>query len=114
MERARTLLIEAGGTTWALPLESARALAPVGPPVPLPHAPPGLLGLVNLRGEVLPLFDAGALVGADRSGPAAHALVIVLEAGRAALAVDGPVRLAGGDPGVPTLDLDSAVAALVG
>jgi purine-binding chemotaxis protein CheW len=33
---------------------------------PLPHAPPHLVGITNLRGEILPIFDLRALLGLDR------------------------------------------------
>jgi purine-binding chemotaxis protein CheW len=33
---------------------------------PLPHAPPHLVGVTNVRGEILPVFDLRALLGLSR------------------------------------------------
>jgi purine-binding chemotaxis protein CheW len=33
---------------------------------PLPHAPPHLVGITNVRGEILPVFDLRALLGLSR------------------------------------------------
>jgi len=106
----RQLVVPIGGGTWALALDAAREVVAVGDPVPLPAAPAGLLGLVNLRGEVLPLFDGGLAVGGRATGVTGTAVVVLLAAGAAALAVDGACRLAAPDPSLPVLDVEAAVA----
>src|ERR1700694_2767330 len=52
----------------------------------VPTAPSMVLGLVNVRGEIVPLFDVAALLGTGHISTASYAVVIEIEAGRAALA----------------------------
>ncbi len=110
MTADRQLVVPIGGGTWALPLDAAREVVAVGDPVPLPAAPAGLLGLVNLRGEVLPLFDGGLAVGGPATGVTGMAVVVLLAAGAAALAVDGVCRLTAPDPSLPVLDVEAAIS----
>jgi purine-binding chemotaxis protein CheW len=58
---------------------------------PLPHAPPFVLGVVNLRGVVLPIVDLAVRLGFPPSQPTARHAIIVAEVGNqvAGLLVDG-------------------------
>ena len=58
---------------------------------PLPHAPPFVLGVVNLRGVVLPIVDFAVRLGFPPSQPTARHAIIVAEFGDqvAGLLVDG-------------------------
>jgi purine-binding chemotaxis protein CheW len=58
---------------------------------PLPHAPPFVLGVVNLRGVVLPIVDLAVRLGFPPSQPTARHAIIVVEVGNqvAGLLVDG-------------------------
>jgi len=57
------LLVPVGGDTYALPLAAVREVA-VDPRVTtLPTAPRVVLGLFNLRGQIVPLLDTGRLLG---------------------------------------------------
>jgi chemotaxis signal transduction protein len=56
-------------------------------------APPMVLGLFNLRGEIVPLLDTASLLGIGRAGPVAFAVVLDTLAGIVALSADGfPTR----------------------
>ena len=56
----------------------------------IPQAPAGLLGVANLRGEVVPVADIGRLLRKDRAGDGQGARAIVMHgAATVALAVDG-------------------------
>jgi purine-binding chemotaxis protein CheW len=59
-------------------------------PSPLPDAPPGVRGLLDVRGEVMPVVDARAALGGVPGPPRPDQHLVVLEAGgrRVALAVD--------------------------
>jgi chemotaxis signal transduction protein len=82
------LLLGLGEERYALRVEDVLEVGTLSNPSPLPGAPPGVIGLQNLRGDVLPLLDLASLVGAgprDRG----DAMVVVEQGGRrAALAVD--------------------------
>jgi purine-binding chemotaxis protein CheW len=57
----------------------------------LPSAPPHLAGLINLRGELVPVVDLGPIVGVGQREMAqtlAAVLVLSLEGSKLALAVD--------------------------
>jgi purine-binding chemotaxis protein CheW len=57
---------------------------------PLPNAPAGVRGIINLRGQVVPIFDLRVRLGAEATPPTATHVVIVVEAaaGQFGLLVD--------------------------
>lgn len=71
-------LLRLGTHTFALPVSAVREVLqqPVISPVPL--APELLAGMVLFRGEVLPVFETGSLLGAGKP-PAARARVVVVQ-----------------------------------
>ncbi|MCB5202626.1 chemotaxis protein CheW [Neorhizobium sp. T786] len=46
---------------------------------PLPHAPPYVMGVINLRGAVLPIVDLAARLGMDEAEPNARHVIIVTQ-----------------------------------
>lgn len=71
---------ELDGVYCAVDLSQVREIARCPAPAPLPHAPPLIEGVVELRGSVLPLLDLGRLLGrAPVDGQGAR--LAVLEAG---------------------------------
>ncbi|MCR5879031.1 chemotaxis protein CheW [Phenylobacterium sp. J367] len=48
---------------------------------PLPHAPAYVLGMINLRGVVLPVVDLAGLLGLARIAPDASSVVVVADIG---------------------------------
>ncbi len=80
--------VRVGSEAYALPVENVREVAELGALTPVPRAPSEALGVRNLRGQVLPVFDLAALFGLERGGEAAR-LVVVEAGGRlAGLAID--------------------------
>jgi purine-binding chemotaxis protein CheW len=59
----RVLILAVNAAFFAVPIETVHQVLrhPIVTNVPLP--PAGLLGLVNVRGEIVPLLDAGVLTG---------------------------------------------------
>lgn len=78
----RLLLFRVGGQSCALPMEHIREVERVGRVTPVPGAPGFVKGLIQLRGEILPLLDLGALLGLTGE-PAMAARLIVAQAGPA-------------------------------
>ncbi len=78
-QRPRLLVFQAGGESYALSMESVREVERVGRVTPVPGAPPFIRGLVNLRGEILPLIDLAALIGKKPARSAQR--LIVAQAG---------------------------------
>lgn len=46
-----------GSEEYGIPLAQAREILGLIPTTPLPNAPEHVVGLINLRGEILPVFD---------------------------------------------------------
>jgi purine-binding chemotaxis protein CheW len=46
-----------GAEEYGLPLVQAREILGIAPTTMLPNAPKHVVGLINLRGEILPVFD---------------------------------------------------------
>jgi purine-binding chemotaxis protein CheW len=77
-----------GDENFALPVGQVLEVAELGPVAPVPGAPPSVLGVRNLRGQVLPVIDLAAVLGTAHATPA-EKLVITEEGGRrAGLAID--------------------------
>ena len=86
------LVFRAGGERFAIDAASVRVVAPVTTVRRLPHrAHPSLLGLVSVRGELMPCIALAALLGipAPADGPTPDLLVVLAERdGITALLVD--------------------------
>ncbi|HVF73918.1 MAG TPA: chemotaxis protein CheW [Acidimicrobiales bacterium] len=82
----QALLLPVGPEWYAVDTAWAREVVAVPLVVPLPTAPSTVLGVFNLRGEIVPLFDAGALLGVGGSGDHPYAVVVDTALGLAALA----------------------------
>jgi chemotaxis signal transduction protein len=83
---------------YAFPVENVREVAELGDLTPVPGAVSAVLGVRNLQGQVLPVFDLAGALGIPREGRALR--VVVAEQGGmlAGLAVDevtGVAPLAG-------------------
>jgi purine-binding chemotaxis protein CheW len=107
---------------YAVELSALRAV--VGEPriFPIPTAPRGVLGAMNLRGEIVAVLDTAALLGVGRLGVVAFAAVVDHSLGAIALAAEGrPVTAQLGKqvappdlPGtVGTFAVESGVATLL-
>lgn len=76
------------GEEYGLPIESVQSIIRYEDPTPVPHAPAGVEGVFNLRGQVLPLIDLGRKLRGERIQATPSSRIIVAEAGM------GPVGLA--------------------
>src|SRR5882672_4515395 len=88
MTTLRVLLFRCGGQVLAVEAGAVREILGASEPTRIPGAPPAVLGLVNVRGTLVPVVDAARAVGLpgeSRRGT----LIIVERHGRpVALAVD--------------------------
>jgi purine-binding chemotaxis protein CheW len=75
----RLLVFRAGGESYGLSMESVREVERLSRVTPVPGAPAFFRGLVNLRGEILPVLDLAALLG--RKGQPSAQRMIVAQAG---------------------------------
>lgn len=72
----RFLTFRAGGTLYALPADEISEVIRVPALARVPHAPPSLLGLANLRGTILPVASAGRLLQQAKCAEPSHAVVL--------------------------------------
>ena len=56
-----------GETLYAIPIEEVREIIVAGNLTPIPGAPPGVIGAVDHRREVLPVLDLGLRLGLPRA-----------------------------------------------
>jgi purine-binding chemotaxis protein CheW len=91
----RALLVPVRADWYAIPLERVGEVLDELPVTRLPDAPGSLLGLVNVRGRVVPVLDLAVLLGLPPLAIAPQALAIARTA-------RGPAGLAG--TGVPVAD----------
>jgi chemotaxis signal transduction protein len=75
----KATVFQAGGEWLGLPIDWVREVQPLDRVTRVPNAPPGVLGILNLRGRVLTLLDlAGCLGMAPGSGQVTHVVVMDL------------------------------------
>jgi purine-binding chemotaxis protein CheW len=89
------LIFEVGGRRYGLPASDVRELVRAVAIVPLPLAGPGVEGVVNLRGQVIPVIDLRARLGlpARAVAPSDHMIVAESEGRLVALRVDRALDL---------------------
>ena len=54
---------QTGGQNYGLDIVRVREVRRWGPVTPIPHAPAGVLGVMNLRGAVIPVYDLAERMG---------------------------------------------------
>jgi purine-binding chemotaxis protein CheW len=99
MTDLQAVLLPVGDDLYAVPVGWIREVVVAESLMPLVTAPPIVLGLFNLRGQIVPLFDTAALLGLGAVAPAAFALVLQSPHGLFGLtATDIPRRAVLGSP----------------
>jgi purine-binding chemotaxis protein CheW len=93
----RTLVLPVGDERYAFDTARVREVAAAPRSTPLPGAPGWVLGVISVRGEVVPLLDTVAMLGLGAMPAPGFAVVVELAAGPAAFGATGM-------PEVATLD----------
>lgn len=86
----QALLLPVGSELHALYLGVVREVVPAGLITVVPGAPSWLLGVMNLRGEILPVVDTARSLGVTDAGKRTHMAIADTSAGPAAVAATGP------------------------
>jgi purine-binding chemotaxis protein CheW len=92
MSDVTALLLPVDGDVYALPLEWAHEVVAAPSLTHLVTAPPLVLGLFNLRGQIVPLLDTSALLGTGRLETLEYVVVVATARGLAGLAASGLPR----------------------
>jgi chemotaxis signal transduction protein len=96
-----------GVDTYAVVADMVREVVSGPRPTPVPTVASELVGAINLRGEVVPMFDVAALLGIGTVVDPPFAVVVATSLGLAGLLVSGP-------PSVVLLGEEIATAELTG
>ncbi len=83
------LLIPVGEDLHTLEMTWVREVVAAPLVTGVPTAPPSLLGVFNLRGDIVPLFDTAALLGLGAVSSSSFAAVVESSMGLAGLAATG-------------------------
>ena len=81
------LVVALADGRYAVPVASVREVIRTGRLTPVPGAPPAVLGITNLRGEILPVLDTGALLGLRASASAGWTVIVEAAGQRCGLGV---------------------------
>jgi DNA-binding transcriptional ArsR family regulator len=117
------LLLRLAGEQYALPVAQARGAIPYRTPRRLPGCGKAVLGVLDVRDEILRVYDLAAALGLARSEPG---LILLAEdaagrrAGLAVEAIDGLIHIEAAPGGIaltpagpcPVLDADDLLPAL--
>lgn len=84
------LTFKVGGEDYAIDVAATREIRGWATPSELPDSPPHILGVINLRGDVVPLMDLAARIGLKTPEINERSVIIVteVESGRLGLLVD--------------------------
>ncbi len=81
-EMTDVVVFSMGGESYAVETRHVRRVVKPDSCTPVPGAPASLLGLINVSGDVLPVFDLASAFGLAVGTPCSGALIVVLGAGR--------------------------------
>lgn len=70
-----------GEQEFCVDIMSVREIRGWTPATSLPHSPGFVLGVINLRGAVLPIVDLSSRLGMAKSDPSARHVIIVTQVG---------------------------------
>jgi purine-binding chemotaxis protein CheW len=99
-EARQYVLLRLGAEEYGLPIKRVQSIIRYEEPTPVPRAPSGVEGVVNLRGQVIPLIDLRRLL-LGRSievTPSSRIVVVDSQTGTVGLAVDTVHEVASIDP----------------
>ena len=78
---AELVTVSIGGQQFAIDIMSVREIRGWSRSTPLPNAPAHFLGMINLRGTILPVVDLRARLGLGTSEVGRSSVVIVVQIG---------------------------------
>ena len=99
----RACVVLLGGRPFAVDVTAAREIIVLDTTTPVPGAPASVLGVMSLRGSVLPVVEARPLLGLPAHLPGDRALVLADGERCAAVVIEGVVGLAPLDDGDPVV-----------
>jgi chemotaxis signal transduction protein len=80
--------LRVGAEAYAMPVEHVREVVGLGEVAVVPGSRPEMLGVRNLRGQILPVVDLALLLGIDAAAPPTRLLVAEAGGRAAGFAID--------------------------
>ena len=80
-DRHELIAFKVGDQEFCVDIMNVREIRGWTATTPIPHAPPYVVGVINLRGTVLPIIDLGARLGFPMAEPTARHAIIVAQIG---------------------------------
>ncbi len=82
---------EIGGQEYCIDVRSVREIRGWTPTTPMPQTPDYILGVINLRGAVMPVLDLRCRLGLGKTEPSSRHVIVVIQHGTrmAGVLVDG-------------------------
>ncbi|MEI6558068.1 MAG: chemotaxis protein CheW [Rhodospirillaceae bacterium] len=71
--------LDVHGRSYALPIGAVIEFRTWIEPTPLPHSPSYVLGIINIRGEIVPVFDVGARLGHGPTEPSTQHVITLVQ-----------------------------------
>lgn len=71
-----------GDVAYGIPILEVREIIGMAPITPLPNAPSFFLGVVNLRGKIIPVLDLRTRLGLARAETTSESCIIVVDCDR--------------------------------
>jgi purine-binding chemotaxis protein CheW len=107
---SEAVVVVAGGKRWALPTARVREVAALQAITPVPTAPAPVVGLTQLRGQIVPVLDLAPPEGEardDARAPRPGDALVLVELGpvRAALWVERVLGVESDPAGAAPLDV---------
>lgn len=77
MSKQQYLAFEAGGRRYCAPLLQIREVKKIGAITAIPQSVPDMLGVINLRGEIVPVIDLQARIARTSSRAATDRMICI-------------------------------------
>lgn len=81
MDKRELIAFHVSGQELCLDVVKVREIRGWTPATPMPHAPTFMLGVINLRGTVLPIIDLAVRMGFPSATPNSRHAIMVVEIG---------------------------------
>ncbi len=98
-EETGVLVFHAGGDRFAIELDRLAGVVAAGPCSPVPGAPPELAGVMQLRGQICPVWEASRLLGREQEEAGAHVLLLYAGERQIGVRVGGALEIRHVTPG---------------
>jgi purine-binding chemotaxis protein CheW len=99
--------LRVGSEAYAMPVQHVREVVGLGQVTVVPGSRPEMLGVRNLRGQILPVVDLAMLLGIDATVPPTRLLVAEAGGRAAGFAIDAVSEV--GELQDPTEEAESAL-----